>query len=110
MFPIVPQGGALSCFLANAILDQADWAVENAVKAGRRDADDTLYLLYCDDIIRLATNRDQCDRMLNAYASSLVDLKLPAHEMLAFDRPYERSRERKQPSREREKGGFWKGK
>lgn len=106
----IPQGGALSCFLANAILDQADWAVENAIKAGRGDAADALYLRYCDDIICLATSRDQCDRMLNAYASSLVDLKLPAHEMLVFDRPYERSRKRKQPSREREKGGFWKGK
>jgi hypothetical protein len=105
----IPQGGALSCFLANAILDQADWAVEDAIKAGA-DADEALYLRYCDDIICLATSRDQCDRMLSAYAAALVDLKLPAHEMLNFNRPYERSRERKRRSPEREIGGFWKGK
>ena len=104
----IPQGGALSCFLANAILDQADWAVENAVRTGA-DAE-ALYLRYCDDIICLATSRDQCDRMLTAYAASLVDLKLPAHQMLNFDRPYERSRNRKRPSRERQNGGFGKGK
>jgi hypothetical protein len=105
----IPQGGALSCFLANAILDQADWTVENAVSV-ESAPDEALYLRYVDDIICLATSQEQCDRMLTAYAASLVDLKLPAHGMLNFDRPYERSRKRKQPSPEREIGGFWKGK
>jgi hypothetical protein len=106
----IPQGGALSCFLANAILDQADWAVEHAVSATKAADNDALYLRYCDDIICLATSRDQCQRMLNAYTSLLIALKLPAHDLLLFDRPYERSRERRRPSRERAKGGFWSGK
>lgn len=49
----IPQGGALSCFLANAILDQADWSVENAIGA---EADEALYLRYVDDIIEGVRN------------------------------------------------------
>ena len=59
-----PREELLSCFLANAILDQADWAIEDASKAAHGHADEALYLRYCDDIICLACARDQCERML----------------------------------------------
>lgn len=96
----IPQGGALSCFLANAILDFADWQVD--ATAGGDDAK-ALYLRYCDDIVCVATSQKKCQAMMDAYAKALVDLQLPAHAPLVFDRPYEKSKERLP-------GGFWKGK
>ena len=96
----IPQGGALSCFLANAILDEADWAVDAAVEAS---ADEALYLRYCDDIVCLSPERSACARMSEAYAASLKDLKLPGHHTFVLDRPYV-------GARERQDGGFWKGK
>lgn len=99
----VPQGGALSCFLANAILDIADRAVRDAIDKARRDPSEALYLRYCDDIICLSSSRDTCERMVNAYAEALRVLKLPAHGMVQFERAY-KSR------REGQTGGFWKGK
>ena len=50
----IPQGGALSCFLANAILNQADRAVQRAVSSGGTPDQEAVYLRYCDDIICLA--------------------------------------------------------
>lgn len=97
----IPQGGALSCFLANAILDLADWRVD-AASRGQNDAA-ALYLRYCDDIICMATSRERCQTMVDSYTEALVDLRLPAHSSLVFDRPYDKAREGRQ-------GGFWKGK
>jgi hypothetical protein len=98
----IPQGGALSCFLANAILDHADRAVQSRSESpGERSG--VLYLRYCDDIICIATRREQCQRMMDAYTAALKNLRLPAHKPLVFDRPYEGARERTD-------GGFWKGK
>ena len=99
----IPQGGALSCFLANAILHQADWAVHDAVLPRSGMKQEALYLRYCDDIICLATSRATCEQMANAYRAALCKLKLPAHDMLVFDRVYK-------DQRESEKGGFWSGK
>ena len=96
----IPQGGALSCFLANAILDFADWQVD--ARAGSADAK-VLYLRYCDDIVCVATSQKQCQAMMDAYTKALVDLRLPAHAPLVFERQYEKARERLP-------GGFWKGK
>jgi len=96
----IPQGGALSCFLANAILDFADWQVD--ATAGHDDAK-VLYLRYCDDIVCVSTSQKRCQAMIDAYTESLVDLRLPAHAPLVFDRPYEKSKERLP-------GGFWRGK
>ena len=99
----IPQGGALSCFLANAMLHQADRAVHDAVLSRSGMKHEALYLRYCDDIVCLATSRATCEQMVNAYRSALCQLKLPAHEMLAFDRVYK-------GQRESDVGGFWRGK
>jgi hypothetical protein len=96
----IPQGGALSCFLANAILDVADWQVDASVDQGGAWP---LYLRYCDDIVCIARSQQQCRAMMDAYAAALVDLRLPAHPPLVFERPYEKARERFAD-------GFWKGK
>lgn len=98
----IPQGGALSCFLANAILDHADWAVQ-AASDSTAEHQAVLYLRYCDDIICMAAGRETCQKMMDAYTAALKDLQLPAHKPLVFDRPYDRPRERTA-------GGFWKGK
>lgn len=96
----IPQGGALSCFLANAILDFADWQVDPLVG---RDNSQVLYLRYCDDIVCVATSQVQCQAMMDTYTTALVELRLPAHPPLIFERPYEKAKERLT-------GGFWKGK
>jgi hypothetical protein len=46
----IPQGGALSCVLANAILDAADWKVESSAMTDPKGS--ALYLRYCDDVRR----------------------------------------------------------
>ena len=97
----IPQGGALSCFLANAILHEADQAVQRVVSSRSGLDQEVVYLRYCDDIICLATSRTTCTRMVEAYREALCRLKLPAHELVPFDRLYIGPRER-QP------GGFWK--
>ena len=99
----IPQGGALSCFLANAILNQADWAVDDALSVGNGNMEDALYLRYCDDIICLARSQRACRRMVDAYQASLVELKLPVHDMFELRRRYDGPRERRP-------GGFWNGK
>jgi hypothetical protein len=94
----VPQGGSLSCFLANAVLDSADRAVRAV--ASREDC---LYLRYCDDTIFISTSEVKCRRMLEAYCGELRGLRLPAHPPRQFARVY---------GTEREGGssGFWSGK
>lgn len=99
----IPQGGALSCFLANAILHEADRAVQRAVSSEHVLGQEGLYLRYCDDIICLATSRTTSKRMVDAYGSALRKLKLPAHKSLDFNRLYD-------GSRERQRDGFWKSK
>ena len=89
----IPQGGALSCFLANAILDHPDRAVE-ATSDSTVERQAVVYLRYCDDIICIATGREQCQRMMDAYTAALKDLRLPVAKPLVFNRPYRpRSRE-----------------
>ncbi len=84
----IPQGGALSCFLANIVLDKADRAVQRVIdETGSRDT--ALYLRYCDDIICLATSCAVCERMMHAYSSSVQSLGLPIHAPQAFAGAYQ---------------------
>ena len=72
----IPQGGALSCFIANLLLHQADEAVN-------QDIDNNLcYLRFCDDMIILHTNKEKCYQALERYISKLSELKLLIHEPL----------------------------
>jgi hypothetical protein len=77
----VPQGGALSCFIANLVLHFADAAVRTA---GVRSSE-YLYLRYCDDIVIVTRDKDSCHILLDAYLRALRDLKLPSHPTTAFD-------------------------
>jgi len=72
----VPQGGALSCLIANAVLHEADKAMR---RLGRRIKKSFRYLRYCDDMILLAYDKDVCTQAYSLYQDVLRRLKLPAH-------------------------------
>jgi hypothetical protein len=76
----VPQGGALSGLIANAVLHAADKGLSN--KPG------LIYLRYCDDMIVLAQDRGACQEALDSYCSVMQSLKLPIHEPEPLN-PYE---------------------
>lgn len=61
----VPQGGALSLVVANVVLNDVDQEF-----LGNAD-DDRLFVRYCDDIILMHTNRDECARLIECYTESL---------------------------------------
>lgn len=73
----VPQGGALSCFIANLVLHNADKDIENLRKK-RKEA--ICYMRYCDDMIILSPKRATCQAALAVYKTSLAAQKLPLHE------------------------------
>ena len=72
----IPQGGALSPFLANCVLDVADRAVLS-------DNDPELfYARFCDDMILIHPDRKKCQAALDRYLAAMKKLKLPAHEIV----------------------------
>jgi len=72
----VPQGGALSCLIANAVLHRADKAIAETV---RQHGTPLLYQRYCDDMILISTTRPACAAAFNAYQGALHELLLPVH-------------------------------
>lgn len=72
----VPQGGALSGLIANIYLNQADIELKNF---------DVFYQRFCDDMIILARDFDNCDRAKNAYENELEKLKLFPHKFKSSD-------------------------
>lgn len=74
----IPQGGALSGFFANLLLDYADKAIYEACKDDINN-DKLLYIRYCDDIIIIGIDRKACQKALDIYFSVIEDLKLIPH-------------------------------
>jgi hypothetical protein len=72
----VPQGGALSCLIANAVLHEADKVVARLQEEAESEL---LYLRYCDDMIMISPNRRVCAAAFAAYRKVLETLLLPAH-------------------------------
>ena len=70
----VPQGGALSLLVANIVLNDVDQSIVST------EDPDRLMIRYCDDMVLLHTDRDQCARLMNDYTQSLTDHKLYYHE------------------------------
>ena len=70
----VPQGGALSGVIANAVLHLADKAVSRLC-LGRL----LTYFRYCDDMIVLSADRSACTSAADCYHEALRKLKLPVH-------------------------------
>jgi len=69
----LPQGGALSGLLANAVLDSVD---EVACRAG------VFYARYCDDMILVASTKKMCAAALAAVMDELAKLAVPAHRVI----------------------------
>ncbi len=73
----VPQGGALSCLVANAVLHKADEALDNLCKEGGERFE---YLRYCDDMILLAEQENICRQAFDLYVQELNKKCLPMHD------------------------------
>lgn len=71
----VPQGGAISCVIANLVLDSADRAV---LGDGRQNL---FYARYCDDMIIASPDRNLCQDAFNRYVAVLESMALPHHEV-----------------------------
>lgn len=69
----VPQGGALSLMIANVVLNDVDQVIVE------HDDPDRLFIRYCDDMILMHTNREECERLIKAYADALTDHGLFYH-------------------------------
>lgn len=76
----VPQGGALSLIVANVVLNDVDQVIVE------HDDDNRLFIRYCDDMILMHTNHDECDRLINAYAESLTNHGLFYHKFQPVDK------------------------
>lgn len=73
----VPQGGALSCLIANAVLHKVDKTLENLRK--KLGMSSFTYLRYCDDMILLARSQAVCAKAFSCYCRSVKRLRLPIH-------------------------------
>lgn len=72
----VPQGGALSCLIANAVLHPVDEAIELVPGAVNG-----YYARYCDDMMIAHTSDAICEAMLDAYIKGVT------RQLLVFHRP-----------------------
>jgi len=70
----VPQGGALSLMVANIVLNDVDQAIVSTYDENR------LFIRYCDDMIMMHTDRDECARLMKQYTESLSDHDLYFHD------------------------------
>ncbi len=75
----IPQGGALSCLIANIVLDYADKEMLNL------NLRSLFYARFCDDIIIIHPQKGSCRRAYNQYLQCLEDLKLLAHDAETFE-------------------------
>jgi hypothetical protein len=67
----VPQGGALSGLIANIVLDVADKEVMQTK---------VFYARFCDDMIILHPDKEECELAKKLYIDSLMELNLVPHE------------------------------
>ena len=69
----VPQGGALSCVIANIVLNSVDKVITDLPDPER------FFVRYGDDILLAHTNYDKCKELIEAYTRSLEEHRLPYH-------------------------------
>lgn len=67
----VPQGGALSGLIANIYLNEADITIVGQ---------NILYQRFCDDMIIISDDLNECITAKNLYEKSLINLKLFPHK------------------------------
>ena len=68
----IPQGGAISGLIANIVLDYADNKVSNS-------DNQLLYIRFCDDMIMIHPDKEECELAIFKYKNALLDLKLVPH-------------------------------
>ncbi|AXT59532.1 hypothetical protein D1816_03905 [Aquimarina sp. AD10] len=73
----VPQGNAISCFIANLILNKIDKDVKNV-------NNEILYVRYCDDMVLAHKDRDICKKALEVYKKGIRNNYLLYHEPKEF--------------------------
>lgn len=89
----VPQGGALSLNIANIVLNHVDH------QAGLTEIDPKkLFLRFCDDMILLHTDKNECERLMQNYCQALTDHQLHYHPMQDI---------RQAKKEEKTQNGFW---
>jgi len=74
----VPQGGAISCLIANIMLNKTDRILND------NSDENTFYSRFCDDMILMHLSKARCEALLEKYQTSLRDLKLICHEAKGF--------------------------
>lgn len=74
----VPQGGAISCLIANILLTHVDRIV-NA-----NSDNNTFYGRFCDDMVLMHTEKEKCESLLEIYQAALKEVKLISHNPLNF--------------------------
>ena len=70
----VPQGGALSLMIADVVLNDVDQSIIE------KTDDNRLFLRYCDDMIMMHTDYNECNNLKNMYVESLEKHKLFYHD------------------------------
>ncbi|WP_161804993.1 reverse transcriptase domain-containing protein [Lacinutrix mariniflava] len=79
----VPQGNAVSCFIANLILHNIDKDVKDVNK-------DIFYVRYCDDMVLAHKDEEVCKKALEVYKKGINSNFLLYHEPQEF-RDYKNS-------------------
>jgi hypothetical protein len=70
----VPQGGALSCLIANLIMDYVDKEVL------KHQDGNLFYARFCDDMIILHPDKEICNQVLKSYQRAIKEMKLLVHD------------------------------
>lgn len=73
----VPQGNAISCFIANLILNKIDKAVKQVDP-------NIFYIRYCDDMVLAHKDSKICKKALEVYKKGITDNYLLYHEPKIF--------------------------
>ena len=74
----IPQGGAISCLIANILLNHVDKVIEE-----KKD-ENTYYGRFCDDMILMHSEKDKCASLLDAYQIAIKEVKLISHNPSNF--------------------------
>lgn len=77
----VPQGGAISCLIANLLMD----VVDKEVLKNNTDGN-LFYARFCDDMVLMHPNFKICSEALSSYDKGLKEVKLLSHEPVDIQR------------------------
>jgi len=70
----IPQGGALSCLMANILMDVVDKEVI------KHNDNNLFYARFCDDVILIHPDKNVCQQALKSYLEGLNNVKLIGHK------------------------------